>query len=105
MKRRIPGSSTTAATDVPNRWANYGAGACEPRGFDTEPMMMNELVQRQEVLMVLRDLDVTVTCPDLGVSAAEAVARLGACLAVHPRVRRAQFRDDALGSAAPWGIG
>ncbi len=45
-------------------------------------------------LMVRRDLDVTVTCPALGISVTEAVAQLGARLAVHPRVRQVQFRDD-----------
>lgn len=45
-------------------------------------------------LMVRRDLDVTVACPALGISVTEAVAELGARLAVHPRVRQVQFRDD-----------
>lgn len=45
-------------------------------------------------LMVRRDLDVTVTCPALGISVTGAVAELGARLAVHPRVRQVRFRDD-----------
>jgi hypothetical protein len=45
-------------------------------------------------LMVRRDLDITVTCPALGISVTEAVARLGAGLAVHPRVHQVEFRDD-----------
>jgi hypothetical protein len=45
-------------------------------------------------LMVRRDLDVTVACPVLDAAATEAVARTGAGLAVHPRVREVRFRDD-----------
>ncbi|GAA4561859.1 hypothetical protein GCM10023193_26090 [Planotetraspora kaengkrachanensis] len=45
-------------------------------------------------LMVRRDLDMTTTCPALGMPVTEAVAQLGARLAVHPRVRQVQFRDD-----------
>ncbi|HYN93249.1 MAG TPA: hypothetical protein VES42_05330 [Pilimelia sp.] len=45
-------------------------------------------------LMVRADLDVTVVCPTLAAGTAEAVAQLGARLAVHPRVRQVQLRDD-----------
>src|SRR4051812_28482353 len=44
-------------------------------------------------LMVGRDLDITVVCRELG-AVTEAVARTGAWLAIHPRVRRVEFRDD-----------
>jgi hypothetical protein len=45
-------------------------------------------------LMVRRDLDITVVCPALDTATTEAVAHIGARLAVHPRVRQVQFRDD-----------
>ncbi|GII25086.1 hypothetical protein Pme01_46830 [Planosporangium mesophilum] len=45
-------------------------------------------------LMVRRDLDVTVVCPALDAATTGAVAQIGARLAVHPRVRQVQFRDD-----------
>jgi hypothetical protein len=45
-------------------------------------------------LMVARDVDITVICPALGPATAEAVAGIGARLAVHQRVRQVRFRDD-----------
>jgi NADP-dependent 3-hydroxy acid dehydrogenase YdfG len=45
-------------------------------------------------LLVRRDLDLTVVCPALDPATTEAVAQLGARLAVHPRVRQVQLRDD-----------
>ncbi|MER5785533.1 hypothetical protein ABT104_28045 [Streptomyces mobaraensis] len=45
-------------------------------------------------LMVRRDIDITVVCPDLGAGAPKAVADIGAALAVHDRVRQVRFRDD-----------
>ncbi|MEU8514587.1 hypothetical protein AB0C76_23765 [Kitasatospora sp. NPDC048722] len=45
-------------------------------------------------LMVRRDLDVTVVCPRLDTGAHEAVAGIGAGLAVHERVRQVRFRND-----------
>ncbi|MEE1766958.1 hypothetical protein PUR34_01695 [Streptomyces sp. JV185] len=45
-------------------------------------------------LMVRRDLDVTVICPELDAQTLEAVAGIGAQLAQHKRVRQVRFRDD-----------
>ena len=45
-------------------------------------------------LMVRRDVDITVVCPDLGRPVHEAVARIGAELALHERVRQVRFRND-----------
>ncbi|MFI0742970.1 hypothetical protein ACH4PU_33595 [Streptomyces sp. NPDC021100] len=45
-------------------------------------------------LMVRRDIDITVVCPDLGDGVKKAVADIGAALAVHDRVRQVRFRDD-----------
>ena len=45
-------------------------------------------------LMIHRDLDVTVVCPRLDAATLEAVAQLGARLAVLPNIRQVQFRDD-----------
>ncbi|MFI5772656.1 hypothetical protein ACIA74_29910 [Streptomyces sp. NPDC051658] len=45
-------------------------------------------------LMVRRDLDVTVICPQLDPPTLEAVVRIGAQLAQHQRVRQVRFRDD-----------
>lgn len=45
-------------------------------------------------LMVRRDLDVTVVAPALDLGTAQAVAGIGARLAVHPRVRQVRLRDD-----------
>lgn len=45
-------------------------------------------------LMVRRDLDVTVVCPELGASTHEAVARIGARLTLHERVWQVRFRND-----------
>jgi hypothetical protein len=45
-------------------------------------------------LMVAQDVDITVTCPALSPATMEAVAGIGARLAVHQRVRQARFRDD-----------
>jgi hypothetical protein len=45
-------------------------------------------------LMVRPDLDLTVVCPALDPATAGAVAQIGARLAVHPRVRQVQVRDD-----------
>jgi hypothetical protein len=45
-------------------------------------------------LMVRRDLDVTVVCPRLDEGVHEAVAGIGARLAVHERVRQVRFRND-----------
>jgi hypothetical protein len=45
-------------------------------------------------LMVRRDLDVTVVCPALDTETTAEVARIGARLAVHSRVRQVQFRND-----------
>ncbi|RJL33952.1 hypothetical protein [Bailinhaonella thermotolerans] len=42
-------------------------------------------------LMVWRDLDLTVVCPELDVAA---VARAGAAIAAHPWTRRVDFRND-----------
>jgi hypothetical protein len=42
-------------------------------------------------LMVWRDLDITVVCESLDVAA---VVELGAQLALHPRTRRVEFRND-----------
>jgi hypothetical protein len=49
-------------------------------------------------LMVARDVDITVTCPALDPATTEAVAGIGARLAVHRRVRQVRFRDDT----GPW---
>ncbi len=46
-------------------------------------------------LMVRRDVDITVACPDLDAPTKEAVAQLGARLATHPRVREVTHRDDS----------
>ncbi|MEV7026925.1 hypothetical protein [Kitasatospora sp. NPDC093558] len=45
-------------------------------------------------LMVRRDLDVTVVCPRLDAGVHEAVAGIGARLAMHERVRQVRFRND-----------
>jgi hypothetical protein len=45
-------------------------------------------------LMVGRDVDITVTCTALSPATMEAVAGIGARLAVHERVRQVRFRDD-----------
>ncbi|MGI5341923.1 hypothetical protein ACQEVS_33220 [Streptomyces sp. CA-181903] len=45
-------------------------------------------------LMVRRDVDITVVCPDLAEGTKKAVADIGAVLAVHDRVRQVRFRDD-----------
>ncbi|MCD9140959.1 hypothetical protein [Streptomyces albireticuli] len=45
-------------------------------------------------LMVRRDLDITVVCPELDAATTKAVAGIGAELAVHDRVRQIRFRDD-----------
>jgi hypothetical protein len=45
-------------------------------------------------LMVLRDVDITVTCRALDSATLEAVAGIGARLAPHQRVRQVRFRDD-----------
>jgi hypothetical protein len=45
-------------------------------------------------LMVRRDLDITVVCPELGAAAQETVAQIGARLALHERVWRVEFRND-----------
>ena len=45
-------------------------------------------------LMVVRDVDITVTCPALDSATLEAVAGIGARLAPHLRVRQVRFRDD-----------
>ncbi|MFE0104628.1 hypothetical protein [Streptomyces sp. NPDC059009] len=45
-------------------------------------------------LMVRRDLDITVVCPQLDHRTKRAVAAVGAELAVHERVRQVSLRDD-----------
>ncbi|MGW4211362.1 hypothetical protein ACWEIJ_25440 [Lentzea sp. NPDC004789] len=45
-------------------------------------------------LMVKRDVDVTVVCESLDEQTAEAVARVGQRLFLHPRVRVVTMRDD-----------
>jgi len=45
-------------------------------------------------LMVVRDVDITVTCPALDAATLAAVAGIGAQLAQHQRVRQVRFRDD-----------
>jgi hypothetical protein len=45
-------------------------------------------------LMVRRDVDITVICAELDPATAEAVAGIGARLALHQRVRQVRFRDD-----------
>jgi hypothetical protein len=52
-------------------------------------------------LMVRRDLDITVVCPSLDETVADAVAQLGAGLARHPRVRIVTIRDDT----GDWNVG
>lgn len=45
-------------------------------------------------LLVKRDIDITVVCPDLGKAVHEAVVGIGAELARHHRVERVLFRND-----------
>ncbi|GAA4836410.1 hypothetical protein [Saccharopolyspora rosea] len=45
-------------------------------------------------VMVRRDVDITVTCAALDQTTHEAVAHLGAELALHGQVREVRFRDD-----------